>query len=190
MSGACWLGHQLKPRPGFIQKLNVPIDLDRFLHGGIVLVAIGWYFMRRFGQLDEEEITSSLTGIGTIYLFFGGLIYPGFAICFYCALKSRSGLAWFFSVVAGLVPVQAAIFYGRRESTALFVFSLGMCLFFIKGWRPPRLLVLGLIVAAALLIPATGVYRQLAPEDPLEALSQLRPMEEFANYLRRIARPN
>jgi hypothetical protein len=158
------------------------VSTSRFLHGGIVLVLVGYYFTYKFGTLPEDDITSSLTGIGTIYLFFGGLVYPGFAICFYCALKSRSLFAWAMSVIAAWVPLQAAVFYGRREPTALFFISLGMSLFFLKGKQAPRLVVIAVVIGAMLIIPAVGEYRKTAAQDPLEAWKQLNVVQQFNEY--------
>ena len=179
---ACWVGYLPRAHPGLIRKLNGPVNTERFLHGGILMVLVGWYFTYKFGTLPEEEISTMLTGIGTIYLFFGGLVYPGFAICFYCALKNRGAFARIAAALAAWVPIQAAVFYGRREPTALFILSLGMSLFFVRGIRPARWLVAAAIVTSMLLIPATGEYRKTAAEDPLTAFQQLDIIEEFENY--------
>lgn len=179
---ACWVGYIPRAHPGFIRKLNGPVNTDRFLHGGILMVLVGWYFTYKFGTLPEEELSSMLTGIGTIYLFFGGLVYPGFAICFYCALKNRGAFARIISALAAWVPIQAAVFHGRREPTALFILSLGMSLFFIRGIRPPRWLVAALILGTMFIIPATGEYRKTAAEDPLTALKQIDFIEQFNDY--------
>jgi hypothetical protein len=178
----CWLGYRLRPHPGVMERLNVPIDSGRFLQGGIVLVLIGWYFTLKFGSLAEEELSSQMTGIGTIYLFFGGLIYPGFAICFYSALRSGGFLAWAGTAAAAISPLQAAVFYGRREPTALLLLSLGLSLYFIKGRRPPRLIVLAAIVGGIIAIPLTGEYRKLAADDPLGALKSIDFEEQFADF--------
>jgi len=147
-----------------------------------VLVLLGYYFTYKFATLPEDDIASSQTGIGTIYLFFGGLVYPGFAICFYCALKSRSLFAWAMSAVATWIPLQAAVFYGRREPTALFLISLGMSLFFLRGKQAPRLVVIGAVIGAMFIIPAIGEYRKTAAEDPIEAWRQLDVLQEFNEY--------
>ncbi len=179
---ACWLGYLPRAHPALLEKLNVPINAGRFLHGGIVLVAVGWYFTYKSGTLPEEDVSIAMTGIGTIYLFFGGLVYPGFAICFYCALKQRNPVAWLATAVAAIIPIQAAIFYGRREATVLFLLSLGLCFFFLKGKSAPRWLVFSAIVGAMFMIPATGEYRKLAEENPLEALKEIHFVEQFKEY--------
>jgi len=179
---ACWFGYLPRAHAGFLQKLNVSMSTSRFLHGGIALVLVGYYFTYKFGTLPEEDIASGQTGIGTIYLFFGGLVYPGFAICFYCALKSRSLFAWAMSVIAAWVPLQAAVFYGRREPTALFLISLGMSLFFLRGKQAPRLVVIAVVIGAIFVIPAVGEYRKTAAQDPLEAWKQLDVVQQFNEY--------
>ncbi len=180
--GCCWLGYHRHPHPRILEKLNVPVDSGRFLQGGIALVAIGWYFTSKFGSLAEDELSSTMTGIGTIYLFFGGLVYPGFAICFYSALRDRSLVAWVAAGVAAIIPFQAAVFYGRREPTALFLVSLGLSLYFIKRRQPPRLLVLAVIVGGIVAIPLTGEYRKLAANDPFEALKSIDLQEEYEDF--------
>ena len=179
----CWLGYQRRPHPRLLEKLSIPIDSGRFLAGGIVLVLIGSYFTYRFGTLPEEELSSQLTGIGTVYLFFGGLVYPGFAICFYCALKERWIMAWVATIGAAVIPLQAALFYGRREPTVLFLMALGLGIFFIKGKAAPRMVIIVAILAATLFIPSTGEYRSLAREDPLEAFRQIDFRQQFQESL-------
>lgn len=179
---ACWFGYLPRPHPALLNKLNVRINTERFLHGGIILVVVGYYFTYKFGTLTEDELSTMLTGIGTIYLFFGGLIYPGFAICFYCALKERSVMAWIATALAAWVPLQAAIFYGRREPTVLFLLSLALSLYFLRGRQTPRLLILGAILVAMFAIPATEEYRKVATEDPIEAFRQIDFAEQFNEY--------
>ena len=179
---ACWFGYLARPHPALLNKLNVTINTGRFLHGGIMLVVVGYYFTYKFGTLTEDELSTMLTGIGTIYLFFGGLVYPGFAICFYCALKDRNLVAWIATALAAWIPFQAAIFYGRREPTVLFLLSLALSLYFLRGRQTPRLLILGAILVAMFAIPATEEYRKVATEDPIEAFAQINFAEQFNEY--------
>ncbi len=66
-----------------------------------------------------------------------------------------------------------------QRTTALFLLSLGLSLYFIKGIKPPRIVVIGAIVGAIFLIPATSEYRSRAKEDPLAALAEI----DFAEQL-------
>jgi hypothetical protein len=180
----CWLGYQRRPHPRFLEQLNIPIDPGRFLAGGIVLVLIGSYFTHQFAMLPEEDETiAGLTGIGTVYLFFGGLVYPGFAICFYCALKRGWITAWLATAAAAVIPLQTAVFYGRREPTVLFLMSIGLGIFFIKGNAAPRWAIIAAILGAMLFIPSTSEYRTLAREDPLGAIKQINFAQEFRDAL-------
>src|SRR5688572_5679121 len=55
---ACWVGYLPRPHPALLEKFNVKVDPARFFHGGVLLVAIGYYFTHRFGTLDEEELST------------------------------------------------------------------------------------------------------------------------------------
>jgi hypothetical protein len=182
----CWLGYRFRPHAGLLAKLNIPINPARFLVGGITLVLIGSYFLYKFGTQPEEEELSGTVAV--VYLFFGGLVYPGFAICFYCALKEGWITAWVATVGAAIIPVQTALFYGRREPTVLFLMSLGLGMFFIKGKAAPRWAIIAAIMGAMLIIPSTGEYRALAREDPLEAFKQTNFKQQFEESLEPDAR--
>ncbi len=179
----CWLGYQRRPHPALLAKLNIAIDPARFLQGGVALVLIGWYFTHKLGTLPEEELSSRMTGISTVYLFFGGLVYPGFAICFYCALKRGWIIAWLAAFGAAVVPMQAALFHGRREPTVLFLMSVGLGIFFIKGKAAPRWAIIAAVLGGMLFIPSTAEYRQLAREDPFAAFKEINFTEQFREAL-------
>lgn len=179
----CWLGYRLRPHPALLEKLNISVDTGRFLHGGILLIVVGWYFTYKLGTLPEEELTSMMTGIGTVYLFFSGLVYPGFAICFYCALKERKVFPWVATSLAALIPLQTAVLYGRREPTVLFLLSLGLGIYFVKRRAAPRWAILAGILGAMIVIPGTSEYRSRAKEDPWAALKETNFTEEFQESL-------
>ena len=177
----CYLGYQQRPHPRLLEKFNIPINPGRFLAGGIVLVLIGSYFTYEFALRPEDDEISGT--IGVVYLFFGGLVYPGFAICFYCALKEKWITAWLATVGAAVIPLQTALFYGRREPTVLFLMSMGLGIFFIKRKPAPRVVIIAAIVGAMFFIPSTGEYRELARQDPLEAFRQINFTEQFQEAL-------
>ena len=179
---ACWFGYMPRAHPALLEKFNMPVNTGRFFHGGAVFVLVGYFFTYKFASMGRDEEAGLLSGIGTIYLFFGGLVYPGFGICFYCALKERKAVAWLFTLVAAWIPLQAAIFYGRREPTALFLISLALSLFFLKGKTVPRWLVVGAVLASVFVIPAVGKYRQLSAENPLEAVKQIDLGEQVKEF--------
>ena len=178
----CWLGYLPKAHPAIIERLNVSLNPNRLLHGGIALIVVGFFFTSKMTGVTIDEEVGLMSGIGTIYLFFGGLVYPGFAICFYCALQHRNPIAWVAAAVAATVPLQAAIFYGRREPTVLFILSFAMSFYFLKGKTPHRWAIVAAIIGGMFIIPAIGQYRQLAKDDPLAAFKSIDFKEEFGEY--------
>lgn len=179
---ACWLGYQLPARSRWIERLNVPVNPSRFLHAGIAFVITGFVFNHLIEMLPEDEKGSMWTGRITIYSFFGQLIYPGFAICFYSAVRTRSLFAWLVALVAATIPLELAVVYARREATTLFLLTLVLTFFFHKGWSVPRWGIALAIFAVTLFIPATSEYRTLAQDDPLGAIRQINFTEQFKNY--------
>jgi len=86
-------------------------------------------------------------------------------------------------VGAAVIPLQTALFYGRREPTVLFLMSMGLGIFFIKGKAAPRVVIIAAIFGAMFFIPSTGEYRSLAREDPLGAFRQINFRRQFQEAL-------
>src|SRR6185295_11604725 len=84
--------------------------------------------------------------------------------------------------VSTIIPIRAAVTYGRRETTVLFLLTLAITLFFHYGRSIPRWLLAGGLLFAMVLIPATEQYRRLAKFGPLEAIRQIDFLNPIKAY--------
>ncbi len=176
----CWLGYQLPPSPSFLKKLDISVDSKKLFRGGIFFVLIGYASAFLISQLPEtarEE--STLSGIITIYAFFGSLIYPGFTILLLSSLQRPNLAKIIITACAAALPLQTIILYGRREATATFILTIGLSLYYFRRYVPPRWLALTLIVIALVAIPLTGAYRGIAKTGDWSELLELRPGENL-----------
>ena len=108
---------------------------------------------------------------------------PGMAIALNCALLRRSPFAWSLLRSSCVIPLTAALVYGRRETAALVILIVGMTLYFRLGIKPPRILVALFLVAAALFIPSTYEYRSSLAEDSEVVRSEIDFVENFKRFL-------
>lgn len=177
---ACFAGYYIRPRPRKIRFLGVPVGLQRTFRAGVVFVVVGYAVNYLMWQLPEEELqVTQWTGTVTKLHFFTLLVYPGFAICLRCALMQGRAYQWVITLIAAWNPLQNTIYGGRREQTALLFFCIAAGIFFAKGKVVSRWIVIGAICGAAILIPSTGKYRQLAYGGPINALQQIPLLENF-----------
>ena len=180
----CWVGYQRPPLRSLQNKLGQPVNLDRLFQGGLVFIAISFFFNFLISGMTEEETGGSVwTGKVTIYGFFAGLIYPAFAICFSTALRTNRLLPWIATAIAAIVPMQTTVLGGRREPTVLFVMTLALTLYYQRGIKPPRLTIIFSVLFAMLIIPATGTYRGLAAQRDWEGVRQMDLVGNFQRYL-------
>ncbi len=180
----CWLGYRLPPIRSVQELLAQPVNLDRLFQGGLVFIAVSFFFRHLLSQMTEDEKGGSMwTGPSTIYLFFNNLIYPAFAICLLTALRTQSLLAWAATVIAAIQPIQATVFWGRREPTIQFLLTLALTLYFHRGIKLPRWVILSAITGAMLAIPATGTYRGLAAKRDWEQVRQMDLVKNYRQYL-------
>jgi hypothetical protein len=148
--------------------------------GSLILIAIGGCFTLLFGELGEN--IEKGTGIATIYLFFGNWIYVGVGLSMYGAIKYGQMRFWILSAVASIVPIQAALFYARREPTVLFLLSIAFALFFLRGIALPRALIVCAVLIVVVFMPMTATYRSLANRDLTAAIGVLNPADALKGY--------
>ena len=182
--GMCWAGYQRRPSRALQQRLTQPVNLDRLFLGGLAFIAISFFFNYLISQMTPEETGGSMwTGKVTIYGFFEDLIYPGFAIALSTALRTSRPFAWLAAIVGAIIPMQAAIFSGRREDTVQFLLTLALTLYYQRKIKPSRLVIIFCIVFAMLAIPATGTYRSIAKARDWSQINQIDLVGNFESYL-------
>ena len=180
---ACVLGYQLAPSAAMTRWATRPVDLQKLFHVGLLFVAVAYWMAHAITRIDVEFSESGgMTGTGTIILFFEMLAYPGFAICFFCALQKRTVATIGASIIAIYPPLKDALI-GRRENTAILILSIVMALYYQRGKRPPRLAIAGALLFSMLAIPATMQYRSYAEKNNWEGVSQMNLIENFQRFL-------
>ena len=180
----CWFGYQLPCKPSLTKKLDISVDSKKFFYGGIVLVLIAYFSQFLILQLPSAlREQTQWTGIITIYAFFRNLIYPGFSILLLSTLQRSTVFKFILTAFASALPLQLIIFEGRREPTATFIITLGLCFYYTLRYIPPRWLVISLIVFTLFAIPLTATYRNIAKTGDWNKLTELQPIEYLQNYV-------
>lgn len=188
-AAACWAGYQFQPSTGFVQRLKINVNVDRFFYGGVALTVIGILFTSLLNALPAEAKGTQFTGVATIYHFFAQLIYPGFGICLYSAINRPRLSAIVATAVGAIIPLWTALFLARRMPAALFLITIGLTLYYNRRLVPPRWAIIGALVFATLFIPSTGNYRSMADEGPVAAITQLNLIEQFTEYIEQADTP-
>lgn len=183
--GMCLAGYLVRPSKSALPYLTLPVNAPRLFIGGLVFVACGYFFDHLISLMTEEETGGSMwSGVVTIYAFFEGLIYPGFAICLITALQNpRQPFPWIATAIAAYLPIEITIFAGRREATTQFVLTIFLTIFYTRRWVPPRLVIVAGIVFATLAIPATGTYRTIVSLGAWNYLPQFDLVENFTTFV-------
>ncbi len=165
-------GYQLGPKTLALPRILKRVPTERQIFwGALALVLVGSVFDLLLGQMPEG--TRLDTGIATIYLFFVGFMQIGFGISFYAGLKYRHLKFWLLAILGSTSSIINAVFYGRRENTALFLMLIAASFFFVRRVCVPRpVIALGMFLAMAI-VPIIGEYRSAAAVDPLNAYKTL-----------------
>lgn len=181
---ACVVGYLAKPSVWVIRKISRPVIPSRMMHVGVIFIACGYIFGFLLSQIQLEfnMERGGMTGLGTIYLFFASLKYPGLAIALSLVLQRVTMPRVVMLLVAMVSPVGEVILGGRREpAVALGMIAL-FTLYFYRGKKPSRILIFGALLLAMLAIPATGVYRNLMSEGDIKQLRRLDLVANFKDY--------
>lgn len=183
---AAAIGYMLSPSLAVFRRVNKIVNSDRLFHVGVFYTLVSFVFAY---LLTQAKVTindrGGMTGIGTIYLFFVGLAFPGFAICLLVLLRKFSLLRLSFTLLAGLIPLINVLSV-RREPTIVLVLSVALGLFYTRRFVPPRILICAGLIFATLAIPATGVYRSMLNEGVLsKEFRRFNLVQNFQDYFGR-----
>ncbi|MEM9273620.1 MAG: hypothetical protein AAGA80_11740, partial [Cyanobacteria bacterium P01_F01_bin.143] len=113
------------------------------------------------------------TGLATIYIFLTKVIYIALAIFLLELIKRPSFKNFLFTSLAAVIPVLT-ILQGRRQATMTFFIIIGLCLWFVKKYIPPTIVIICLIILGLYIIPLFGRLRgdvwNLAAQNDWQAL--------------------
>ncbi|MEA5503154.1 hypothetical protein VB735_08550 [Halotia wernerae UHCC 0503] len=160
-AATCWIGYATKPNKKLLAKLNVPIDERKLFQAGLVLMAQGHLFnflLSRTAIQHSENVGGNWTGPATIYLFFSQVTNIAFGIFLLQALKRPKPINIACAVISAW-PLISSIIVGRRQGTMTFIIIIGLSLYLVRRYVPPRVLVVTAIFMMTLIIPALGVIR-------------------------------
>ncbi len=184
--GAAMLGYRLSPSAVIFRHLSIPLNPARVFHVGLFFILCG-YFFSYLVATSERQMTdaSGLTGIATVYLFFAGLVFPGFAICLILFLSQPSIFRLMATLAGGFIPI-IYVLGARREPAVMLGLIVVLAIYYAKRKVPSRLMIFGSLSFAMLAIPATGTYRGLVDyKNELDAFRQLHLIQNFKDYFGR-----
>jgi hypothetical protein len=98
------------------------------------------------------------TGPATIYLFFAQVSNIAFGIFTLKVLKRPNVINFTCAVISGY-PLYNEVLLGRRQPTMTFVIIIGLSLWLVHRYIPPRWLVLTALLSSMFLIPVIGLLR-------------------------------
>jgi hypothetical protein len=181
---ACVIGYRAPPNRWIVEHVQIPVDDNLLFRVGIAFVLCQIVFNYLISQMSNAERGGSTwTGRVTIYLFFANLGFAGFAICLSRALTKHDLVSWFWTFVGSLSPIVAGLFYGRRETTALFALTVALTLYYRRRWVFPRVVIGAILIMAMLAIPATTQYRNAASSQGLSGIQSIDFVGNFERYL-------
>ncbi len=157
---ATWLGFTMNRHPATL--FNWRFDRGRLLWGSAVLSVLGAIFFYMVSVIAVDVVAmhgGAWTGIVTIYLFFARLLGVGMAIALILHLNRPSWPTLAIIVFDLAFYLERIIIRGRRAAMVELSLMLLMALWFQRRWRPPRWIVVFVLLAGVLLVNSIGDYR-------------------------------
>lgn len=176
------LGYYHAPSINIAKAFNQNLNLKKLLTVVLAYTFLGMLFLFLINTHPDRQQKGNWSGILTIYFMLYQVINVAFAIYVFLAVQTKKPVYIVMALLTALPILQLIIFYGRRESTALFCLTIAVALYYTKGIAPPRLLIIGGLVFAMLIIPLIGAYRNVAEEDPVKAIASLNVEKDFIKY--------
>jgi len=184
-----FIGYYTAPAIKIEKALNIPLDTNRLRTIAIAFTLLGYIFTilirGRYAEMEAtgQDIPTQASGIVTIYFQFSQLLNIAFPILLFLAFANPNFLNIALACIAGFPTLYSIITAGRREPTAFFFLSFAFALYYMYKMLPPRAAIIGVVLMAMLIIPATADYRTMAKKDGAWAAFQSLDLQKsFIEY--------
>lgn len=185
------IGYYVAPEIKIGKTLNVALNSNKLRNIAIAYTILGFIFTvlirGKYAAMEAtgEDIPTQASGIVTIYFQFSNLLNIAFPILLFLALANPIFPNILLTLLAGFPMMYSIITAGRREPTAFFFLAFAFALYYMYKLRPPRAAIIGVILIAMLIIPATADYRTKAKKDgawvAFQSLDLQKSFIEFFN---------
>lgn len=180
-----YIGYKHAPSISIGKVFSVPLDEKKVFNIAVIYTFLGYLFLFLIrSRLSEmKNVETQWSGVLTIYVQLFHFINIAFPILLYYTLRNFSVKYLVWTIISALPSAYFIIAAGRREVTALFLLTFALAFFFRFRLKPSKGLIIGAVVFAMLIIPATGDYRMVAKDKgPMEAIKSLDLKQSFTNY--------
>jgi hypothetical protein len=158
----CWTGYQFyRPKEKWLSKLDLNLDNHKLFKSAVLFLVVGnlCHFILSRINIQTANSGGTWTGPATILIFIAGVLNIALPIFLFVALRSPTVINITLTVLAAIPLLQAIILYGRRQPTMILLLIIGMSLFLVKKYIPPRWAFIIFVISAALIIPVLGALR-------------------------------
>ena len=140
-------------------------------------------------QPDDVRAMSEWTGPITILYFFSRVATVSLVLSLAIVIRHRTLVTMALAGANILMYVAPLLIYFRRQDTAEFIFTVLLCMFFLRGKAVPRLAVIGGLVVAFAFINGVAHLRSIGGgyvlsetgkiETKIPTLSEIRDIDWF-----------
>lgn len=175
---------QIKP---IRRNFQYVYDDDKLCRAIYVFMAISFVLIVILGGFDPESRTG---GTYAILLYPARFLRPAtiMLLTVYLVKPSRTKLA--FLIVSFLLSLKIILIDGRRSEAFNLFITIGFPLFFIKGYKIPRIFVIPGILGSIFIFTFFPVMRQYTMRGNFDKVLTLSPLEAIQNTEEADGRPS
>lgn len=123
-------------------------------------------------------------GLPVMYAFLMALNWPALMLCLMATLKKPTLLRWIFILLLSVQPIISITMLGRRSSFVTFFLIIGISLFFIRRWTPPKYIVIAAMISALTFVLVAPNFRgEKSFEGKIEKLKETSISNEYSSLL-------
>lgn len=164
---ASFIGYLRRPNIVHLKKKTFTVSLDRVFISGLFLAILsyaGYYQLISMAggfsnYINGGNYTLTWSGLPVVYTFVRKLIWPALLLCLLVTLKKPTLFRWSVIIFISFQPLISITMLGRREPFVTYLAIIGISLYLIKRWTPPKLFVVGAMVSALFFVLIAPEFR-------------------------------
>lgn len=176
-----WIGWRCSGRP--LISSPAPIAEHRLLIASVLLSAGGAAFYVAVGRLPPEiMVSTAISGVPVILLFFSKMLVIGFAIAVLCAARRLSAPAILIALGDAVLYLDRVYVTGKRGEAFEFILIIALAVWFQSRWAPARALVAIVLLGGFVGLASTEDYRSMTRRGEAPGIEDIARIDFAGNF--------
>ncbi len=189
---ASFIGYLKRSKRALLRKKVDVLSINKVFISGLLLGGIAYFAYYQLitlsggfnSYINGGNYSLVWRGLPVMYAFLMALNWPALMLCLMATLKKPSIVKWFFIILLSIQPIISITMLGRRSHFVTYFLIIGISIFFIRRWSPPKYIVVAAMISALTFVLVAPNFRgESSLQGKIEKIKDTSISHEYSTLL-------